>query len=193
MYDCGKVSFIDALMYLFEREEIPPQAIDYVARVTGDCNIGVNGYMRGTSGNALAFLAAWCNDYLVKAGLPIHCRALVDDEVSMRDGTALYEGLRAGAVAVCGCYINVNHYVLMTGLDGDDVLIFDPFYDTWPPQHSDMPDEGVEWVFDQPFSHNRRVSRAVLDDPNAPLYSLYATCGRDAVLLWRTDGERSEG
>ena len=52
MFDCGKTSFVDALMYLFEREEIPPQVIDYVTRVTGDCNIGVNGYMRGTSGRA---------------------------------------------------------------------------------------------------------------------------------------------
>ena len=172
MFDCGKTSFVDALMYLFEREEIPPQVIDYVTRVTGDCNIGVNGYMRGTSGRALAFMADWCNDYLVKAGLPIRCQALA---------------------AVCGCNINVDHYVVMTGLDGDDVLVFDPFYEPWPPQLCTLPESGVEWVFDQPFSHNRRVSRAVLNNPDAPSYSLYATCGRDAVLLWRTDGVDAEG
>jgi hypothetical protein len=81
----------------------------------------------------------------------------------------------------------------MTGLDGDDVLVFDPFYEPWPPRLCVVPEVGVEWVFDQPFSHNRRVSRAVLDDPDAPSYSLYATCGRDAVLLWRTDGVDAEG
>ena len=193
MFDCGKTSFVDALMYLFEREEIPPQVIDYVTRVTGDCNIGVNGYMRGTSGRALAFMADWCNDYLVKAGLPIRCQALAGDEVSMRDGAPLFEGLRSGAVAVCGCNINVDHYVVITGLDGDDVLVFDPFYEPWPPQLCTLPESGVEWVFDQPFSHNRRVSRAVLNNPDAPSYSLYATCGRDAVLLWRTDGVDAEG
>ena len=130
--DCGKTSFVNAFMYLFERDEIPPQAIDFVTRVTGDCNLGVNGYYRGTSANSMAFLAAWCNDYLVKAGMPIRCQVLRDDEVSMKDGSPLVEGLRSGAVAVCGCRLFVDHYVLITGMGKSDALIFDPFYDTFP-------------------------------------------------------------
>ena len=103
--DCGKTSFVNAFMYLFERSEIPPQAVDFVTRVTGDCNLAVNGYYRGTSAHALAFMAAWCNDYLVKAGMPVRCQALRDDEVSMAEGSPLVEGLRSGAVAVCGCHL----------------------------------------------------------------------------------------
>ena len=185
--DCGKTSFINALMYLFEREEIPPQVVDFVTRVTGDCNLGVNGYMRGTSAHALAFMAAWCNDYLVKAGFPIRCQALAGDEVSMTDGSPLVEGIASGAVAVCGCRVSVDHYILITGIDGDDVLVFDPYYDTWPPTQTKIPDTGVAWVDDQPFSHNRRISRDVLNDPSSVGYSLYAVSGRDAVLVWRTD------
>ena len=193
MFDCGKTSFLNALIYLYEREEIPPLATDYIARVTGDCNIGINGYMRGTSAHALAFVAAWCNDYLVKAGFPIRCQSLSGDEVSMPDGSALVEGLRSGAVAVCGCRLYVDHYVLMTGIDGDDVLIFDPFYDTWPPVKSAIPEVGVAWVDDQPFSHNRRVAKAVLDDPDSIGYSMHALSGRDAVLVWRTDEAQQAG
>ncbi|MBP3892726.1 MAG: hypothetical protein J6D34_01635 [Atopobiaceae bacterium] len=185
--DCGKTSFVNALMYLFEREEIPPQAVDFVTRVTGDCNLGVNGYMRGTSAHALAFMAAWCNDYLVKAGVPIRCQALSGDEVIFEDGSPLVEGLRSGAVAVCGCCIGADHYVLMVGLEGDDVLVFDPYYDTWPPQTFEVPDTGVAWVDDKPFSHNRKISRDVLNDPNAVRYSLFAKSGRDAVLVWRDE------
>lgn len=186
-YDCGKTSFINALAYLYEREEIPPQVTDYALRVTGDCNLGVKGYMRGTSSYALAFMAAWCNDYLAKAGFPIRCQALRDDEVSVQDGATLLRGIESGAVAVCGCYIGVDHYVLITGVDGDDVLIFDPYYDTWPPQNFDVPDEGVVWVDDHPFSHNRRISKSVLEDRDGKGYSLFAKSGRDAVLIWRTD------
>ena len=127
--DCGKTSFVNALMYLFERDEIPPQAVDFATRVTGDCNLGVMGYYRGTSAHALAFMAAWCNDYLTKAGFPIRCQALSGDEVSMADGSPLVEGLRSGAVAVCGCHLSVDHCVLMTGLAGDDVQIFAPYYE----------------------------------------------------------------
>ena len=187
--DCGKTSFVNAFMYLFERDEIPPQAIDFVTRVTGDCNLGVNGYYRGTSANSMAFLAAWCNDYLVKAGMPIRCQVLRDDEVSMKDGSPLVEGLRSGAVAVCGCRLFVDHYVLITGMSKSDALIFDPFYDTFPPQLSEIPEEGVQWVWDEPFSHNRIVSRKVLDNPASVGYSLHAVSGRDAVLMWRTDKE----
>ena len=185
--DCGKTSFVNAFMYLFERSEIPPQAVDFVTRVTGDCNLAVNGYYRGTSAHALAFMAAWCNDYLVKAGMPVRCQALRDDEVSMAEGSPLVEGLRSGAVAVCGCHLSVDHYVLMTGIDDESVYLFDPFYEPWPPEHFDVPPEGVVWVDNQPFSYNRIVSRAVLDDPESISYTLHAVSGRDAVLMWRTD------
>lgn len=185
--DCGKTSLVNAFMYLFERSEIPPQVIDFITRVTGDCNLAVRGYFRGTSANAMAFMAAWCNDYLVKAGLPIRCQMLYGDEVSMADGSPLVEGLRRGAVAVCGCRLMVDHYVLVTGLTDTDALIFDPYYEEFPPQHFRLPESGVAWVSDQPFSHNRCVSRAVLDDPSSKSYTLYAVSGRDAMLMWRTD------
>jgi hypothetical protein len=185
--DCGKTSMVNAFMYLFERSEIAPQVVDFVTRVTGDCNLAVNGYYRGTSAHSLAFMAAWCNDYLAKAGMPVRAQAISGDEVSVADGSVLVEGLKSGAVAVCGCHLAVDHYVLMTGLEGDFVRIFDPYYDSYPPTHFTLPDEGVIWVDDAPFSHNRLVARSVLDDPSARSYTLYAGSGRDAVLLWRTD------
>lgn len=190
--DCGKTSFVNALMYLFDREDIPPQVVDYVTRVTGDCNICVNGYMRGTSAHALAFMAAWCNDYLVKSGFPIRCQALMGDEVSMAEGSPLVEGIRSGAVAVCGCKIMVDHYVLVVGIEGDSVLIFDPYYETCPPRGFELPRTGVRWVDDRPFSHNRVVARSVLDNPDSPSYTLHAASGRDAVLVWRDDAAAGE-
>lgn len=185
--DCGKTSLVNALMYLFERDEIPPQVVDFITRVTGDCNLAVNGYYRGTSANAMAFVASWCNDYLVKAGMPIRCQMLTDDEVSFVDGSPLVKGLRSGAVAVCGCRLFVDHYVLVTGFEGESVRLFDPFYEPFPPTAFQLPDEGVMWVDNQPFSHNRLVERSVLDDPDSISYTLYARSGRDAVLVWRTD------
>ena len=185
--DCGTTSAINALMYHFEREEIPPQVMDYVSRVTGDCNLGVLGYYRGTSAHSLAFVAQWCNDYLSKAGIPVRCQALSGDEVSMDEGSPLVRGLRSGAVAVCGCRIHVDHYVLLTGIDDTFVSLFDPYYQPFPPQAFPVAERDVRWVEDAPFSHNRLVRRTAMDDPQAISYSLYARSGRDAVLFWRTD------
>lgn len=61
-YDCGTTTFINALMYLFERDDIPTEVVEYVTAVTGDRNLGLGGGKRGTSGKVFAFLAAWCND-----------------------------------------------------------------------------------------------------------------------------------
>ncbi len=185
--DCGTTSAINALMYHFEREEIPPQVMDYVSRVTGDCNLGVLGYYRGTSAYSLAFVAQWCNDYLSKAGIPVRCQALSGDEVSMDEGSLLVRGLRSGAVAVCGCRIHVDHYVLLTGIDDTFVSLFDPYYQPFPPQAFPVAERDVRWVEDAPFSHNRLVRRAAMNDPKATSYSLYARSGRDAVLFWRTN------
>ena len=185
--DCGKTSLVNAFMYLYDRSEIPPQVIDYVTRVTGDCNLAINGYYRGTSMHSLAFMAAWCNDYLVKAGFPIHCLAIRGDLVSMDEDSPLVQGLRTGAVAVCGLRLIYDHYVLMTGIDDESVYLFDPSYDTYPPTRFPIPDEGVSWDDDHPFSYNRVVSRSVLNDPVSVSYSLDAMSGRDAVLMWRTD------
>lgn len=187
--DCGKTSMVNAFMYLFERDEIPPQVVDFITRVTGDCNLGVNSYYRGTSANSLSFVAAWCNDYLVQAGMPVRCQALRGDEVSMDEGSPLVEGLKSGAVAVCGCRLSYDHYVLITGLTDTDALVFDPCYDVFPPRRYTLPKSGVEWVDDCPFTHNRLVARRVLNDPSSSCYSLYAASGRDAVLVWRTDDD----
>jgi hypothetical protein len=185
--DCGKTSLVNAFMYLYDRSEIPPQVIDYVTRVTGDCNLAVNGYFRGTSMHSLAFMAAWCNDYLVKAGFPIHCLAIQGDLVSMDEESPLVQGLRTGAVAVCGIRLTYDHYVLMTGIDDESVYLFDPSYEVYPPTRFPIPKEGVRWDDEHPFSYNRVVSRSVLDDPTAVSYTLEAASGRDAVLMWRTD------
>lgn len=187
--DCDKTSLTNAFMYLFERSEIPLQVIDYITHVTGDCNLAVNGYCRGTSAHSLAFMAAWCNDYLVKVAMPARAQALWGDEVRMRGCSPLMEGLRGGAVAMCGCDLSVDHYVLMTCLDGEDMLLLDPCYEPYPPEHFVLPEQGVAWVDDAPFSHNRVVSRTVLDDPASVSYTLHAVSGRDAVLLWRTSDE----
>ncbi|MBR3326936.1 MAG: hypothetical protein IKG22_06390 [Atopobiaceae bacterium] len=187
--DCGKTSLVNALMYLFDREEIPPQAIDFITRVTGDCNLGINDYYRGTSANALSYVGVWCNDYLVHAGMPVRCKALRDDEVSFSPDSPLVLGLHSGAVAVCGCLVGVDHYVLITGYEEGQVRMFDPYYESYPPEHYTLTPTGVMWVDDQPFSHNRLVDAVVLDNPNAPSYSLYAKSGRDALLIWRTSDE----
>ena len=187
-FDCGTTTMVNALVYLFEREEIPPEVVDYIHAVTLDRNIGPQDSRWGTSGLALAFLAAWMNDYADRSGFPVRCRALSGDEVTAKGDSELVKAVQGGAVAVAGCCLGADHYVLITGIDDESVRLFDPYYDTWPLHELEGTRiEGVELVEDEPFACNRIVERRILDEPAHTAYSLEAISGRDAVLIWRSD------
>ena len=63
-YDCGPTSMMNAIAYLFEREEIPPEAVRNMMLYCLDCHSkeGIPG-KRGTSRAAMMFLSNWLNEY----------------------------------------------------------------------------------------------------------------------------------
>ena len=194
-YDCGTMSFLNAILFLLPRREIPLELVKYVIAVTGDRHFGPDGDKGGTSGRALSFLAGWANDYAGKTGLPIRCEAISGGDVSLSPGARMREGLEQGAVAVAGCCLGADHYVLVTGLVPDDgetrairyVELWDPYYDVWPLHdlRGGVP-VGVSMVDNRPFECNRKVEAWVLEEPAGTPYTLNAISGRDAVLVWKT-------
>ena len=73
-YDCGPASMLNAISYLFERKDIPPEVIRNIMLYCLDCHSkeGVPG-KRGTSRAAMAFLCNWLNEY-GEAGLAADIR-----------------------------------------------------------------------------------------------------------------------
>lgn len=185
-HDCGPTSMVNALMYLFEREEIHPELLQYITAVTIDRDHGKGAAPGGTSGHALDFLAWWLNDYAKTMGFPLRCEALPEDQISMREGFALRKAVEAGAVVVTGCRLGADHYVLITGMEGDKVMLFDPYYDVWPLTNLPAPAVGVELVSDRPFECNRAVETWVFDEPAPTPYSLDTRSKRDAILFFHT-------
>ena len=59
-YDCGPTSMLNALAFLFEREDIPPEAVRNIMLYCLDCygSDGVSG-KSGTSCAAMMFLSNW--------------------------------------------------------------------------------------------------------------------------------------
>ena len=59
-YDCGPTSMLNALAFLFEREDIPPEAVRNIMLYCLDCygSDGESG-KRGTSCAAMMFLSNW--------------------------------------------------------------------------------------------------------------------------------------
>ncbi|MBQ9057870.1 MAG: hypothetical protein IJ125_01650 [Atopobiaceae bacterium] len=187
--DCGTTSLINALVYLFEREEIPIEVVAYISSVTPDRVWGKHALRGGTSAAALRFLASWLSMYAEQTEFPLVCQFLEGADVAGSTDSALMQCIASGGVAVTGCCLGADHYVLVTGYDeaSDCLRVFDPYYDGWPLGELDVEVVGVEPVTDEPFSCNRLVERWVLDEPAGTPYSFEAQSGRDAVLLWRKE------
>ena len=63
-YDCGPTSMLNAIIYLFDRDEIPPEVIRNTMLYCLDCysKEGIPG-KRGTSRAAMMFLSNWLNEF----------------------------------------------------------------------------------------------------------------------------------
>ena len=187
-YDCGTTSLVNALVYLFDRKQVPLEVVRYITAATCDKYVGEAPEHRGgTSTFAMEFLANWLNYYASTTGFPVRCEYLHGPEaVNMQPGNRIEAALAEGAAVVAGVCLGADHYVLLTSADGDCVRLFDPYYDTWPLHDFDMPVVGVAMVDDEPFACNRTVERWVFDEPAGTPYSFEQKTCREALIFWNT-------
>ena len=72
--------------------------------------------------------------------------------------------------------------MLLTGIDGDDVYMFDPYYQDGPLDFA--PD--IRFVDDHPFSYNRIVPAKYLNAEDETIYSLGPKATREAIIITNT-------
>ena len=118
-----------------------------------------------------------------RAGLlPLSTRYLAGDEVHLGPTGFLRDGLRRGGAAVVRLEMEGEHYVLLTGLEGDTVYLFDPYYRTEPFGEPD-----IRLITDRPFACNRAVAASRFEAPKGGPYTLGDFERREAVLLFNND------
>ena len=182
-YDCGPTALLNAVSFLFEREQIPPELIRNIMLYSLDCYgaDGVSG-KSGTSCTAMMFLSHWLDGFGGVGRLPVSARYLTG--ASVRFGTAgeLTDALRRGGAAVVRLFLDEDHYVTLTGERDGRILMFDPYY-----YDGAFPDPAVEVVKDRPFEYNRIVAPHVLDRETREDYALGPMESREAVLLYNNE------
>ena len=79
-YDCGTTSMLNAVSYLFRRDEIPPELTRNIMLYCLDC-FGEDGSTgrRGTSRMAMMFLSNWLNGYGETGHLAVSSRYYLFD------------------------------------------------------------------------------------------------------------------
>ena len=179
-YDCGPTSLLNALSFLFEREEIPPELIRNIMLYSLDCygKGGVPG-KNGTSRMAMMFLSCFMNGAGSAGLLPIESRYLSGKDVFLGENSFLVDGVRRKGVAVVRLALDGEHYVLFTKCDREKVFLFDPYY---LPQG--LEEEGVECRTDYPGEYNRIVSFSCFNREGNEPYALGEAEEREAVLIF---------
>ena len=182
-YDCGPTSMLNAMSYLFQREEIPPEIIRNIMLYCLDC-YGSDGACgkSGTSHMAMMFLSNWLNGFGPAGHFPISSRYVSGEAVNFRQDSSLRDALRRGGAAVVRVDFEGWHYVLLTGIQGDNVFLFDPYYRDQP-----FACEAIQMVTDHPSSYNRIVPTYYFERETREVYSFGPIEGREAVLLFNEE------
>lgn len=181
-YDCGPTAILNAISFLFSREEIPPDILRYCYTYTLDCynSKGEHG-KNGTSKMAMIFLSNWLNQYGKTKNLPIECIALDGEDVRIDKNSRIIEALRQGGTAVVRVNYDVGHYVTLTGIENESVRMFDPYYRKRP-----FAQNGIKMVTGKPCEYNRLVDFSVFNSDSRRHYSLEIAAKREAVLIFNT-------
>lgn len=179
-YDCGPTCMLNAVSFLFQREDIPPEVIRNIMLYSLDC-YGEGGApgRSGTSRKAMMFLSHWLDGFGKVGHLPVSSQYLSGRTVHIGNESLINDCLRRGGVAVVRLYYEVEHYVLMTGEQEDCLLLFDPWYMEEPFDEKD-----VLVTLEHPFTYNRVVPCSYFNQEGTGLYALGSLEEREAVLLF---------
>lgn len=179
-YDCGPTSVLNALSFLFEREELPPETVRNVMLYCLDC-YGPDGIQgkSGTSCAAMMFLTNWFNSLSEIKHLPISCKYLSGKSVYLGGDGLLSDALHRGGAAVVRLFYDEWHYVLFTGEKAGNVYVFDPYFRDEPFEQED-----ITVTLKSPFTYNRIVPHSYFNRESLELYSLGPQDIREAVLFF---------
>jgi len=181
-YDCGPTALLNAVSFLFAREDIPPDLLKYVMMYSLDTfDSRGEACKEGTSQMAMMFLCNWLNRYAKIGKLPISGEFLCGEQVKMHENSQIVAALQQGGAVVLRLWYGCGHYVTLTGVSGDSVLLFDPYFRRQPFRH-----EGITAIKNKPCTANRRVDFSVFRQAGRQPYALEALEKREAVLLFNT-------
>ena len=189
-YDCGPTCLVNAMRYLFEREEIQPGVLKHIWVMGNDtyCDEGHVGF-HGTSRAAMRYMADWLREYGRGCRFPVDAQFLENGDCQVTPESQTGKWLKEGGCAVMRCFAGtIPHYVLLTGwINETEIGLFDP-YDEEP----DFQEPGRRVVSGQPRKMNRAVRYDLLNLTEHADYAMGEEDIREIVLIRRTDKEAAK-
>lgn len=131
-------------------------------------------------------LAGWLKQYARATKLPINCEYLGDERVRISENSQIITALQQGGAVVLRVHYGCWHFVTLTGISGNSISLFDPYYRKRPFKQT-----GIELITDKPCSANRRVSFEILNQTAKGIYTMGPDEGRAAVLLFNVNTRKT--
>ena len=183
---------INTPFHLFDREEISPDILKCIMLYTMDTyNEQGQPCRHGTSAAAMRFVGSWLNQLAAVRSFPIQTQFLFGNDVTLSPDSEISQALLHGAAVVLRLFLEVPHYVLLTGISRDEVFFFDPYYEEegTPEFDAEYYAKGIRFIYDQPKCANRAVSLERINRLSHGYYELGEFSCREALLMFRTSGE----
>lgn len=181
-FDCVPTTFVNALVYLFERGEIPPSVLQRVYLYTLDTIESRQRIGHGTSGFAIRLLANFLSE--VKMGkFRLAADVYEGEAVHLGEGNPIARCLNRGGAALLRVKDEGDdwHYILGLHVKGDWIECHDPYLRRLP--KSDFFEPLQPQLAHDP---NVRIKRGWLDTKsNGQLFCLGTNSERECVLLLR--------
>ena len=128
-YDCVPTAFMNAVSYLFERNEIPPMVIRHIYVYSLD-TVGRKARLgsAGTSRHAVRLLGHWLNSYKPR-GFSVTAQFSEEEEVDLGEGNPIFACLDEGGVALCNVHLGrgQEHYLMLIREEDGWVYCFDSY------------------------------------------------------------------
>lgn len=177
-YDCGTVSLLNAVCYLFKRSDIPTELVKAIHLYTVDC-YGTDGkksneWMPNESINKMC---KWIAGYSAKYDFKLNAVYLRGEEVNY---TNIERGIRSGGVVFIKCWRNEPQYVIFTNVNELNTYIFDSYYCEDAEYEKD---DDVRVIQSKPAEYNRIVRTDRVFSETKKDFSLGAMNERECVLL----------
>ena len=122
-YDCATTTLLNAISFLYARDEIPSAIIKIIYKYTLDCKVKIIGDC-GTTKRAMKKITKKINSYSRKHYFDLHMNYLTKENCSLKSINAC---LNKNGVVIVRSLLDLEHYYLITGMDDEYCYIWDPY------------------------------------------------------------------
>lgn len=188
--DCGITTVLNAISYLYQREEIEPSLITKILNLieVEKINIKYNDYRYGMSKYAIEYIGKIINEYSIKNKFSLITKYISKNDMKIQDDE-ITKCLEKGGVVIARVWQDCEHYSLLVKLDNEFGYMFDPYY---LDIHEYDNDPDVQIIKDKPYQYNRKISILRINSKTKLDFSLVNNENRDMLLMWKDNTKKDD-